>query len=282
MGHLNLPPALVKPRDCQRRQGEVVGQEDKPPVVLGIVKRNATKWVGIQPRRLPASQDDCLIAPQSRRLGDGATSTPCKIEASFGSRHEERRTSREPMKTAKIDVSSIHHVERVRFRSADDRERLRRGFSRGKSARNRGCCRAGPRACAASRPPCVGGTAPRGTGSSRGRSLYCRGRRRSAPGPHRRVPRQRASALDRSALEQSRRRCASRECGWHRPTCSARSSHESPRGRASARQPADTSRCRGGFRERSVVQTPSREIDPGTRSHVDDDRLHTADRSGYR
>ena len=81
----------------------------------------------------------------------------------------------------------------------------------------------------------------RGTGSSRGRSLYCRGRRRSAPGPHRRVPRQRASALDRSALEQSRRRCASRECGWHRPTCSARSSHESPRGRASARQPADTS-----------------------------------------
>ena len=47
---LNLPPPLVKPRDRQRGQGEVVGQEHKPAIVLGVVIHDATQRVGVQPR----------------------------------------------------------------------------------------------------------------------------------------------------------------------------------------------------------------------------------------
>ena len=119
----NLPPTLVKSRDRQRGQGEVVGQEHKPAIVLGVIIHDATQRVGVQPRRLRARQHDRLVAPQPRRLVDRATSTTAEVEAAFGARHKERRATREPMKTVKIDVSSIHHVERARF----DRQTIENG-----------------------------------------------------------------------------------------------------------------------------------------------------------
>src|SRR5439155_10278015 len=46
---------------------------------------------------------------------DPATAAARVVEVAFGTRHEERRAGREAMKTAEIDISSIHHVERARL-----------------------------------------------------------------------------------------------------------------------------------------------------------------------
>src|SRR3989304_6625003 len=40
---LDLPTALIEPRNRERRQGEGVGQEHQPPFALGVVERNAAK-----------------------------------------------------------------------------------------------------------------------------------------------------------------------------------------------------------------------------------------------
>jgi hypothetical protein len=61
--------------------------------------------VGIEPRRLRSHQHDRLVDP--------ATGSSADVEAAFGSCDEEPRTRREPMKTSKIDMASVHHVERA-------------------------------------------------------------------------------------------------------------------------------------------------------------------------
>ena len=111
----HLPATLVEPRDGQRRQCEVVGQEHKPSSVLDVVKRNATQRVGIQPRRLRAGQHNRLVAAQSGRLVDRAMSAARKVEIPFASRDEEGGSPCEAMQTHEIDVAAIHHVERAGF-----------------------------------------------------------------------------------------------------------------------------------------------------------------------
>src|SRR6516162_3671282 len=108
---LDLPSTFVKFCNRQRRQREVVGQEHKPPVVLGVVEHDATKGVGVKPRRLRAYQHDRLVAPKSCRLVDPPTGSTGEVEATFGSCHEERRRRREPMKTSKIDRASVQHIK---------------------------------------------------------------------------------------------------------------------------------------------------------------------------
>ncbi len=111
----DLPSTLVDFRDRQRWQSEVVGQEHEPSVVLGVVEHDATQGVRVQPRRLRADQDNRLIASQSRRFVDPPAAPAGVVEAALCSRHEERQARREPMKTSKIDITPVHHVERARF-----------------------------------------------------------------------------------------------------------------------------------------------------------------------
>ena len=68
----------------------------------GIVERDPAQRVRVQPRRLRADQHDRLVAPQTRRLVDPATTAACVVESALGASHEERRVGREPMKAAKI------------------------------------------------------------------------------------------------------------------------------------------------------------------------------------
>lgn len=112
---LDLLTALVEPRDRERRQGEVVGQKYQPSFVLGIVERDAAEFRGIQPRRLGARQDNRLIAAESRRLVDLATSAAGVIEILLAPRDKERGRHREAIEPLEIDVAAIHDVARARF-----------------------------------------------------------------------------------------------------------------------------------------------------------------------
>ena len=112
---LHLPTALVEFRDRQRRQGEVVGQKHESPVVLRVVKRDPAQRVGVQSRRLWTHQHNGLVASQPRCLVYPPPAAPGVVEAALGSCNEERQACCKPIKASKVDVPSIHHVERARF-----------------------------------------------------------------------------------------------------------------------------------------------------------------------
>ena len=118
----DLPAGLVQPGDRERRDREVVGQEDEPSVGFGIVVRHASQGIGMQTRRLHSGQQDRLIAARaaccfakSGRLVDLSTDAARVIEIAFGSRHEEGRMSSEPQQPCEIDAAAVHHRERPRL-----------------------------------------------------------------------------------------------------------------------------------------------------------------------
>lgn len=63
--HLYLPSGFVKLSDSDGRQCKVVGQEDKLPVLLGIVKAGSPKLFRIILLCVKAMQADSLIALQA-------------------------------------------------------------------------------------------------------------------------------------------------------------------------------------------------------------------------
>jgi len=112
---LDLPTALVEPRDRERRQRKVVGQEHQPSLLLDVVEHDAAERVGIRPRRLEARQDNRLIAAESRRLVDRATNAARAVEIPFAAGDEEGRPRREAMEPLEIGVAAVHHIERSRL-----------------------------------------------------------------------------------------------------------------------------------------------------------------------
>ena len=68
----DLPATLLKLRDDERGQREIVGQEDEDLVGFGVVETNATQGVGVGLGRIKAFQADGLIATQARCLVDGS------------------------------------------------------------------------------------------------------------------------------------------------------------------------------------------------------------------
>ena len=65
----DLPAAAVELGDGQRRQGEVVGQEDQRLAGFRIVEANAAQRCGEALARVEAGEDDGLIADQPGACG---------------------------------------------------------------------------------------------------------------------------------------------------------------------------------------------------------------------
>src|SRR5688572_31303710 len=86
---LHLPAALVQRADCQRGQGELIGQEYQQLARLGIAVTNSSQVTGVALRSVEAVEHGGLVADQSgtaiHRRGVQAS---C-IEVSLRARDEE-------------------------------------------------------------------------------------------------------------------------------------------------------------------------------------------------
>ena len=57
-----------------------------------------------------------MIIPQSSRFIDWRRETPCAIEVSFSTGYIESLCLIENMQSLKVDISSVHDVERARLK----------------------------------------------------------------------------------------------------------------------------------------------------------------------
>lgn len=144
----HLPTALVEMSNGQRRQREVVGQEDQPSLVFGVVECDPAERFGIQSGRLGPRQDDRLIAAQAGGLVDLPMGAAREVEVAFATRDKAGSALGEAMQALEIDIAPVHHVKRARF----DRQVIENGhrtFSREKYVQSKECCLADRAACAA-------------------------------------------------------------------------------------------------------------------------------------
>jgi hypothetical protein len=86
---LDLPTALVDLGDGERRQGEVVGQEDQSAVEFFVVESDAPELLGVPLFGIEAVEHDDLIALQSSGLVHGLRIEPVEMEAASGPGDEE-------------------------------------------------------------------------------------------------------------------------------------------------------------------------------------------------
>jgi len=93
----------------------MVGQEDQPLVVPGIVELHPAQVSRIVPLAFAACELDGLVAPQAGFLGDGARIDPPELQVRLGPDDEERLCLVQAMKPGKVDVAPVHDVEAPRL-----------------------------------------------------------------------------------------------------------------------------------------------------------------------
>src|SRR3974390_1229154 len=98
----DLPPGFVDLSDRQRRQLEVVGQEDKPLAGLRVAVGDPPQWLGIAFGGLGAAQKNRLIAGQPRRLVDPSVRAPAVVEVLLAPDYEESQAQSEAAEPAEI------------------------------------------------------------------------------------------------------------------------------------------------------------------------------------
>ena len=115
----DLPPAFVKRCDGERRQRRVVGQKHQRFARLGVFEPNTPQvlWViltGVKP-----IQHDALIADHAcGPVGPGRVHT-AGVHTAFGTRDEEGPGLMHLVKSDKVQITPIHHVERSRLDRQD-------------------------------------------------------------------------------------------------------------------------------------------------------------------
>jgi hypothetical protein len=115
----DLPATSINVRDRQRWQVEIVAQEDEPLPRLDVAVDHATQGIGVELRCHWTTQDDRLVATQSRDLVHRTRHATTEVEVGFRSGHEVRQPGTQAMKSAKIEIASIHHIEGTRFDRQD-------------------------------------------------------------------------------------------------------------------------------------------------------------------
>src|SRR3989442_6529320 len=138
-----------------------------------------------------------------------------------------------------------------------------------------GYCHADRVACASSPRLWSYGTWPTETATDRDRWSSNPARRKSCPTRHPSRLRREATWRRRSNTARSRRRCASRALRWHRPKWIAPPCRDSPHDTTCSASNSDTLRCPAGFRCKSTVRRPSKDIDPNKRNYGDDCYRHS-------
>ena len=111
----DLPASAIELGDGQRRDGEVVGQEDQHVAGFGIAITDATQRVGIIVLGLKAGHHDGLVEAQSGGFVYGPGVTAGAAEVLLGPGDEESATLVEAIPAGEVQVAAIHDVERAGF-----------------------------------------------------------------------------------------------------------------------------------------------------------------------
>ena len=112
----DLPAAAIKLGNGEGQQGEVVGDKDQCLVGLGVHEADTPQWRFEAFARGEASEQDGLIADQSRGAVDGMRVSPLDFEICLAAGHEEAAGLVETKQALEVEEARIHHVERAGFR----------------------------------------------------------------------------------------------------------------------------------------------------------------------
>src|SRR5438445_10134779 len=116
---LDLPATLVERANGQCGQLEIVAQEDQSLSRFRIFETDSPQLRRIILKRLYSGQGNCLVADNACAAVDGGRIDAPTFEIGLGTSNEHRMRSMQGMKACEIDISTIHHVERSRFRHQD-------------------------------------------------------------------------------------------------------------------------------------------------------------------
>jgi hypothetical protein len=109
----SLPTTFVKLNNCQGRQGKIVCEKYESFVGFGIEVTDTTKERRVILRSIITVESYSLVASQPSIFVDLLIVKATIIEITFGSGDKERQVLSEGIKTSKIDVTTIHDVERT-------------------------------------------------------------------------------------------------------------------------------------------------------------------------
>src|SRR5882762_8468272 len=168
---------------------------------------------------------------------------------SFGARDEEGTSLGQDIQASEVYITAIEQVKRSGFETTGP-ECSRRELGLRSHKHWSECCPADPAAYAVSLRSCGGEIFPRGKATGTNRWSWSPGHTRSRTAPRRKVRRGRGRERRQSALEQNRRRSASRDARWRVPTCCEKLGPGSPYDRAWVAGHEDKLRYRGDFRDR--------------------------------
>ncbi len=112
----DLPTAAVQLGDRERRQGEVVAQEDQCLLGLGVLEANAAQRRFEAHARVKAREQHGLIADQSGGAIDRMRIPPLDFEIRLAAGHEEAAGLVKAVETFEVEEAPIHDVERAEFR----------------------------------------------------------------------------------------------------------------------------------------------------------------------
>lgn len=106
----DTPTGAIELSDGERRQFEVVGEEDEFAMMLGIVETYSTKRFGVEERGACTGEYDSGITTESGGVIDGSVLTAEEVEIGFGPSDEEGFGGLKAVESFEIDVSSIHDI----------------------------------------------------------------------------------------------------------------------------------------------------------------------------
>ncbi len=111
----DLPAAAIKLRDGQRRQVEIVGQEDQVLVVFGIVEFDTPQVLRVILGLVVSGQRNSLVAAQAGGFVDGAGIDSAAGQIGFAPNDEKRLCLMQDEPASKIGEAPIHDVEAAGF-----------------------------------------------------------------------------------------------------------------------------------------------------------------------
>jgi len=112
---LHLPAQSVQVRNGQRRQIEIVSQENKMPGCFRIVISDPAQGNRIILGRIKAGQENRLVEPNSGFLVDRKGIPSLKPKAFLGADDEKSLVLVERIKPGEIQIAAIHDVKRARL-----------------------------------------------------------------------------------------------------------------------------------------------------------------------
>jgi hypothetical protein len=109
----DLPASAIELGNGQRRDGEVVGQEDERFAGFGVAIADAPQGVGLIVLGLQAGHHDGLVEPQAGGFVHGTGVTTGTAEVLPGTGDEESAALMNPMPPGEVKVAAIHDIERA-------------------------------------------------------------------------------------------------------------------------------------------------------------------------